>query len=208
MRDTITRVSDQAVKKVTGKTWNQWLDFLDQKGAPKMIHKDIARLLYDKGYIKSLWWVQMVTVGYEYARNMRTTGQTETAGFEIGVQKTLPISQKQAWDLLASNEGLRIWLGDINRIRFEKGYTYKTRDGAIGQIRTLEKGKKLRLTWHPKVLKNSSTVQIYLTCQRNTPSKTNIRFHQEKLASVKEREQMRQHWQKVLEKLEELSLRY
>lgn len=45
----------------------------------------------------------------------------------------------------------------------------------------------------------------YLFCHCNTPNKTMIRFHQEKLSSAREREQMRQYWQKVLEKLTHLS---
>ena len=53
-----------------------------------MPHKEIARLLFEKGYIENGWWGQMVTVGYEYARGRRIVGQPETTGFEI-VAKTV-----------------------------------------------------------------------------------------------------------------------
>jgi len=39
-----------------------------------MAHKQITRLLYDKKYIKSSWWCQMVTVGYEYEKGKRVIG--------------------------------------------------------------------------------------------------------------------------------------
>lgn len=59
------RISSGAVKKTTGKTWDDWLAILDKEGAKTMAHKDIVQLLREKKYIKSVWWCQMVTVGYE-----------------------------------------------------------------------------------------------------------------------------------------------
>ena len=59
------RISDAAVRKATGKSWDEWFAVLDSEGADALPHKQIARLLYDKGYIASSWWCQTVTVAYE-----------------------------------------------------------------------------------------------------------------------------------------------
>lgn len=201
MSPSTPRTSDTAVKKATGKNWSEWFTLLDQAGAKKMIHKDIARMLWDKKYIKSGWWCQAVTVEYEKARGLRTLGQTRDAGYEIGVQKTLPLSVKQAWDLLMSPKVLPVWLG-VTKLDLQKGALYRAKDGTTGEIRSLTPGKHIRLTVQLKGKKGHSTLQIYmLPAGKNT----SVRFHEERLESEKDRETRKAHWQKVLEKFARLS---
>jgi hypothetical protein len=57
-------ISDDAVKKATGKTWKEWFALLDRLGAQKLSHEDIARLLH-AGHLDSTWWSQRVTGMYE-----------------------------------------------------------------------------------------------------------------------------------------------
>ncbi len=201
MPDKLNRITSEAVHKATGKTWDEWIAFLDKLGAKEMEHKEVARMLYDDKYIKTGWWAQMVTVGYEYAHGRRVTGETEGAGFEIGVQKTFPISSAKAWELVTSAEGVKIWLGEDANFKVSRGATYKTADGVTGEVRSFEKAKRLRFTWQSPKLKEPATVQILFI---PTGENTSIRFHQEKLSRVEEREAMRRHWQQVLEKLSRL----
>jgi len=191
-------VSSEAVEKATGKTWDEWVTLLDKEGANSLSHKDIARLLYDKKYIKSGWWCQMVAVGYEQAQGKRVVGETANTGFEIGVRKTLPIPAKQAWDLITSEKGLSKWLGGVSHIKLEPGYSYKTKNSTKGEIRTLKNGTRIRLTWQPKGWAKVSTLQVYV---EEKGDKCSIGFHQEHLDSEKTREKMRRHWQEVLEHL-------
>lgn len=184
----INNISSGAVKKATGKGWDDWIKTFDKEGASEMSHKEIARMLLDKGYIKNGWWAQSVTVGYEYAKGRRVKGQTQTAGFEIGVQKMIPAPPEKVWRLLNSSKAKKIWLGD-----------------AKAEIRTLRPKERIRLTWQLKEWDKPSTLQVSLFCPRNTREKTNLRFHQEKLASFKVREQMRKHWRQVLNKISHLS---
>ena len=217
-------IKDAAVKKATGKNWAEWFALLDKAGAKNWPHKQIAQWLRDQygeymlafrqaqGHSTVLrninlggspratveWWCQGVTVAYEKARGLRVLGETKDSGFEIGVQKTLELSPEEAWKFITSPQGLKIWLGEGVELKFEPGETYATKDGTIGQIRTIHEGERLRLTWQPKNWAKPSTLQIYFM---PTGSKTSLRFHQEKLADAKTRAQMKQHWQKVLEKL-------
>lgn len=194
MKETRNTISDEAVVKATGRTWNEWFTLLDSEGARNMEHKDIARMLRDKEYIRNGWWCQEVTVAYELARGMRVVGETKTAGFEIGVQKTLDIPSGRLWDFLTSPSGLGILLGTPLRLELVPGEEYLTENGAKGQIRSVAPGEKLRFTWQPAGRDSATTVQLYLV---PSGEKTSIRFHQEQLAGEDEREQMRSHWRAV-----------
>ena len=196
------RISDAAVRKATGKSWDEWFAVLDSEGADALPHKQIARLLNDKSYIASSWWCQTVTVAYEYARGKRVLGRTESVGFEIGVQKTLPLTPAQAWHILTEPNGVALWLGTVPCLRWEKGAAFATAEGTRGEIRSFTPGKHVRLTWQPPHFSTPSTLQVTLI---PSGAKTALRFHQEKLASAEAREQMRAHWRDVLQKLAELA---
>ena len=202
MVDTLNNVSSQSVKKATGKSWDEWIEFLDKAGARKKTHKEVVLLLEEGNYIASAWWRQMVTVGYEYARGSRVLGETADAGFEIGVQKTLPISTPEAWKLLTSPEGINIWLGNTNNLELRTGFQYQTSDGISGEIRSLKTGERIRLTRKSDGITKSSTFQISLIPSGN---KTSVRIHHEKLSGETDREQMGNHWRAVLESLNNLA---
>ncbi len=80
-------VTSAAVEKATGRGWGEWLATLDQAGAEKLPHKDIARFLQQKHGLTG-WWSQMVTVGYEQARGLRLKHE-KPDGFEISVSRTI-----------------------------------------------------------------------------------------------------------------------
>jgi hypothetical protein len=67
-------MSDEKVKAKTGCTWERWVRALDGKGAERMSHRDIARLVSEK-YKVDGWWSQTVTVGYERIKGLRARGQ-------------------------------------------------------------------------------------------------------------------------------------
>lgn len=201
MSTTQRKISDAAVRKATGKGWNEWFALLDSEGADALPHKQVAQMLHEKGYITSGWWCQMVTVEYERARGKRVLGGTEKAGFQIGVQKTLPLTAEDAWNLITQPEGLALWLGTVSDLRWEKRAAYETAEGTRGEIRSFTPGKLVRLTWQPAGFAAPSTLQVYL---EPSGKKTAVLFHQEKLDSAATREQMRAHWREVLQRLAEL----
>ena len=63
MVNTINNISTRAVKEATGKSWDEWIDFLDKVGARNLTHKEIVHLLDANHYVESAWWLQSVTVG-------------------------------------------------------------------------------------------------------------------------------------------------
>ena len=194
----MSNISDDAVKKSTGKVWKEWRKILSGLVSDDWSHKDIVALLREN-YGISHWWAQTITVDYEKATGKRVTGQTYSAGFQIGVQTTVLLSKQEIWELLVSSEGIRTWLGDVEGFDFSEGTKYQTENGTIGEIRVLRPFHHVRLSWKPKDWVKPSTLQIAVVSKAE--GKTAVRIHQEKLANESVRNQMRDHWQNVLNKL-------
>ena len=126
-------------------------------------------------------------------------GKTKDAGWEIGVSKTLPRSVDDVWKFVTSSKGVRLWLGTGVKLPAEKGTTYETGDGTVGEIRSFRPGDRVRLTWQPADWDHESTVQVAVTGGHD---KSVLRFHQERLADADERERQRMHWTQVMKEVE------
>jgi len=100
-------MSDEAVAAKTGKKWGEWFRILDKAGAEKMIHKDIASLLYDEHGVGG-WWSQMVSVEYERARGKRAVNE-KADGFSVNVTRTLPTDVKTLYAAVADPVMRRKW---------------------------------------------------------------------------------------------------
>lgn len=197
-----TKISVESVQGATGRTWDEWFEALDGAGADGRTHKEIVTIVRDDLGLDKPWWQQEITVAYERARGMRTLGETASAGFEIGVQRSLPMSQEEAWNLITTPPGRDMWLGSVEQVEWAPGTAYETAEGTRGEIRSVEPGTRVRLTWQPRAWERPSTLQLYLQPRARG---TAIRFHHEKLADAEAREEMREHWASVLEHLASLS---
>jgi hypothetical protein len=72
--------------KSTGRSWDEWLAFLEAAGAKNLSHKDIAQRIYDTGDATG-WWSQSVAVAYEQHIGRRIPGQKDQ-GFTVSASKT------------------------------------------------------------------------------------------------------------------------
>jgi hypothetical protein len=79
-------MSDAAVKKGTGCDWTRWVKTLDDRGAEKMSHAQIAKLTATYG--AGSWWAQMVAVGYERIKGLRARGQMRGGTWTATKSKT------------------------------------------------------------------------------------------------------------------------
>lgn len=80
-------VSDEAMRRATGKRHAEWFALLDDWGATGRGHTDIARWLSEAQGVPP-WWTQSVTVAYERARGMRGRHQM-TDGYSVSATKTI-----------------------------------------------------------------------------------------------------------------------
>jgi uncharacterized protein YndB with AHSA1/START domain len=126
----------------------------------------------------------------------RETGRTKDAGWQIGVSKTVDHPLEVVWEFLMSPAGTAMWLGHGVSVLDEKGRAYQTSDGTTGETRSFRRDDRIRLTWQPPDWDHDSTVQV--TVMPSGHDKTVIRFHQERLANAREREQQRTHWRAVM----------
>lgn len=129
-------------------------------------------------------------------KNQRIIGQTKDVGFQVGVRRTFSISQEKAQELIASKEGLDLWLGESTSIILEPGQKYITKTGA-GEIRIVKPLEQLRLTWQKEEWEKPSTVQVRIISKAS--NKTTISFYQEKLADKNVREEMKVYWGEILD---------
>lgn len=133
---------------------------------------------------------------HQHIESSKLVGQTASTGFQIGVRRTFPISPEQAWSFLISPEGRQLWLGNVAALGFHEGESFASAEGIEGQLRIVKPFKQLRLKWGKNDWEKPSTLQIRLIS--NSPDRTTISFHQENLDHPGTREQMKQHWEAVL----------
>lgn len=139
--------------------------------------------------------------GNERTAGGGTVGQTAAAGFQIGVRRTLPFTQRQVWDCLLSPEGLKLWIGDVGTIGLNRGDLYEAPGGVRGEMRVAKRHEQLRLTWQPSKWARPSTLQIRLLPASG--ERTTVSFHQEHLDGPGTREEMKLHWEDVIAKIAE-----
>ena len=133
--DRLSGVSNEAVAKATGRDWEEWVEFLDGLGGQEKSHKEIVALLAGPGGLSNGWWQQSVAVGYEQAKGLRVVGQSSTADFQIGVQRTLGTPREEVWKLLI--EGCGGMSGWAQRAAWDYGRvsdTRRRRERGRGQV--------------------------------------------------------------------------
>ena len=121
-------VGSEAVMRATGRAWDEWLKVLDRAGAKKMPHKDIAVMLARKFAVPD-WWSQMVTVGYEQARGLRSVNQN-ARGFAANASRTVGTTVGKLYDAWNDPKVRARWLLD-----------------APLEVKRSTDGKSMRMTW-------------------------------------------------------------
>lgn len=166
-------MSDAAVLKATGKTWAQWFKILDTFPKTKT-HTERAEWLWKKHLPKG-WWCQMVTVTYEQAKGLRKKHQT-TTGYQVNVNRTLPISVHQLYRWIVSGPKRKQWL----KQKIE--------------ITTARPGKSVRGQW-------PDGTRIDINLYARGLKKSSIQLQHEKLPSQKVAKLRQTWWRKRLDAL-------
>jgi hypothetical protein len=173
------RMSDDAVKAKTGKTWKQWFTILDKAGAGKMSHQEIVKYLNANEGVGP-WWQQMVTVTYEQARGLREKHQ-KPGGFQISVSRTIKAPLGKLFKSFAHEKARKVWLP-------EDGLT----------TRTATTNKSMRITWND----GKSSLEVYFSAKDNDKSQVVVQHSM--LPDAKASSKMKAYWDKDLDRLREM----
>ncbi len=179
-------ISNDAVQKATGKSWESWFGIMDELGGAD--HTERAKRLQAAYPDLSGWWCQGITVEYERARGLRARHET-TSGFQVSVQRSLPLDAEAAWSAL---EAAPMVAG----VHWSEGERFEIEQGTSVTVRAVRPPKLLRLWWHAPTGRSTVTAE-FLT----KAAGTTVLISHTSLASRKEVEEFRVRWRGVLERI-------
>jgi hypothetical protein len=162
-------MSDAAVEKRTGCTWEKWVFALDHAGADTWSHRAIAAHVRTT-YKVSNWSAQMVTVGYERIKGLREKGQRRDGWYEASKSRTLAATAADAYRAFADGRVRRRWLPSV-KVTVRKGTP----------------GRFVRMTWD-----DNTPVEVWLTPKG--AAKTSVQVQHRKLTSKDEVDRRRRYW--------------
>ena len=168
--------SEEAIKRGSGKSWDEWFVILDAWGATKRTHGEIAAYV-QKEHDVSGWWAQTVTVGYERGRGMRRVHE-RTDGFYVSISKTFPVGVKRLFEEFADSRKRNRWL-----------------ESGTLRSRTSQPGKTARFDFHD----GASRVHTYFTSKGR--GKSTVTIQHERLADERAVEDKRLFWKERLSQL-------
>lgn len=170
-------MSDAAVAKRTGCTWERWVRTLDHVGAAEMSHAEIAAFIRERWAIGD-WWSQMVAVGYERVKGLRERGQRRSGHYEASKTKTFNVPVERVFEAVIDAAHRHRWLPDATSVRTataHRSVRLKMNDGAIAALGFTRKGD----------------------------TKTTLSVQQEKLPDRATQERVKAYWGKRLTALAE-----
>ena len=170
------RMSDEAVKAKTGKTWKEWFAILDKAGAKKMSHQEIVKFLNSKHHVGP-WWQQMVTVTYEQQSGLRALHQ-KPEGYQISVSRTVGAPLAKLYKTFESEKARAQWLKE---------------DGLV--VRKATVNKSMRVTWKD----GKTSLEIAFLAKGD--DKSQIVIQHSKLPNAKAADKMKTYWSKALDRL-------
>jgi uncharacterized protein YndB with AHSA1/START domain len=125
----LARLSDAAVKKATGCTWERWVKTLDHHQAFRWPHRHIARFVRET-YKTPPWWTQMVVVGYERIKGLRAVGQARGGGYRVSKRRVFAVPVGRLYRAFSSAAVRRRWLPGLDL-----------------RVRSARQDRSLRITW-------------------------------------------------------------
>src|SRR5688572_15096252 len=166
-------VSDAAVQRATGKSWDEWFALLDAWHGTTHNHTEIARHVAETYGIDG-WWAQSVTVGYERARGMRALHERPD-GFSMNASKTFSVPVERLFAAFVEQDERERWLESVEL-----------------RNRTNQPHKSARFDVLP------GETRLAVTFVAKGPQKAVAQLQQERLASAEEVTRWKALWKEQL----------
>ncbi|MES2679715.1 MAG: hypothetical protein V4635_07520 [Bacteroidota bacterium] len=141
-------ITDKLVVAKTKKTIEEWFMLLDKKGAKKMSHPQIFKLVNDIPGLASLgeWNQNLLTTSYEWDRGLKERGQ-KGKDFEISVSKTIQVPVSVLYQYVTNTVLRHKWLKEKITIR------------------KATENKSARITWNDNI--TSLSVDFYNKAEKS-----------------------------------------
>ncbi len=172
-------MSNEAIRRRTGRGWEEWFDLLDEWGASGRSHKEIARWVGEEHGIGG-WSAQAVTVGYERARGLRAVGERPD-GFTVTASKTVAVPVDRLYEAFVDESLRERWLPE----------------GELRE-RTASKPRSARFDW------GDGESRVNVTFIAKGQVKSTAALEHERLADGSEAERMKAFWRDRVAALKEL----
>ncbi len=172
-------MSDEAIRRRTGRGWEEWFDLLDEWGAAERPHPEIARWLSEERGVDG-WDAQSVTVGYERASGRRAVGE-HAEGFAITASKTMAVPVDRLYEAFVDESLRERWL-----------------PGGALRERTSSRPKSARFDWGD----GSTRVLVGFTSKGD--ARSTLALAHERLPDAEEAERMKAFWRDRVAGLKEL----
>ncbi len=173
----VAGMRDDSVQKGSGRNWAEWVAVLDNARAAERPHGEIAAYLSSLGVPS--WWSQMVTVGYERIRGLRTRGQRRDGGYEASKSRTFNVPLETLFNAFANSRTRRTWLP----------VKVSVKSSAIG--------KRMRIAWD-----DGTPVQLGFLSKG--PTKSVVAIQHQKLPDKAAADAMKRAWSEHFDRLAEL----
>jgi hypothetical protein len=173
-------MSDEAIRRRTGKGWEAWFELLDEWGAAERPHKEIATWLREEQGVAG-WDSQSVTVSYERARNLRAVGERPGGLFSATAAKTVAVPVERLFDAFVGEAARQRWLPD--------GELYE---------RTATRPKSARFDW------GDGATRVVVGFEAKGDGRSTVALEHERLPDGEAAEEMKGYWRGRLVALKEL----
>jgi hypothetical protein len=173
---TLAGLSDESVKKATGRTWSMWVALLDKADAKQMSHPALVKHIRD-AFDTPSWWTQMVAVGYERIRGLRAPGQQRSGDWSITKSKTVGVPLAKLYAAFKNPRTRAKWMPGVKLI-----------------VRGATENKSLRLRWE-----DGAPIDVGFMAKGE--SKSQVALEHRKLASKADADRLRAFWTERLNAL-------
>jgi uncharacterized protein YndB with AHSA1/START domain len=192
-------VTNDAAKKATGKTLDQWFTELDNFDGLKKGRRAINNHLYENKI--DPWWCTTIAVEYERHRDLRKKdGLFE--GYFICSTKTIAAPPDKVFGAWAKGDSLSKWFGPATSAEVSDGGGYKNNDGDKGQFLRVRKDKDIRMTFENGAFSSSSQVDVQF--QDKGKGKTGLLVNHSRIQTRAEADGLRKAWAEALDRLKSL----
>jgi hypothetical protein len=165
----VLTMSDEAIRRRTGRGWEEWFDLLDEWGGAERSHAEAARWIAEE-HGTGGWNAQSVVVSYERARGLRAVGERPD-GFTVTASKTVAVPIEELYEAFVDESVRRRWLPD----------------GELRE-RTATRPKTARFDW------GDSDTRVVVGFIETGEGRSTAALAHEKLPDAEEAERMKAFW--------------